>query len=250
VRLKALARRICGDERPKQYVPILGNRLSETVAAQGSVPSRPLWLRCAAFRSSSSHGPVRSLPRVSSATDRGTAAGPLPDPLGRTPGSAAIVRSFLRIHFVRSRRPSWRSLRERRLSASTRPVGAPRCSPNRPGSSTAGSSSGSPLDSTMTADVGKSAGSGRRPSVERARLCLEAGCLWNTSSWWVRHHVPSAPPGDGFRSLRVPGPGSALLRYCAEAAGPGVCLDPKDRISRARDPRPCPLSWPWRRFRA
>ena len=26
VRLKTLARRICGDERPKQYVPIFGNR--------------------------------------------------------------------------------------------------------------------------------------------------------------------------------------------------------------------------------
>ena len=26
VRLRALSRRICGDERPKQYVPVLGDR--------------------------------------------------------------------------------------------------------------------------------------------------------------------------------------------------------------------------------
>ena len=107
VRLKALARRICGDERPKQYVPVFGDRtLLRQTLDRVALRIRPSRTAVVTLRSHSrffvEHWAGPEPPRVlTQPTDRGTAAGILfPIHWVARQDPDAIVAVFPSDHFV------------------------------------------------------------------------------------------------------------------------------------------------------
>jgi len=189
VRLKALARRICGDDRPKQYVPVLGDRtlLRQTLdrVALGIAPGRTavVTLRShARYFAGQWAGPEPPHVLVQPA-DRGTAAGilfPVHWVARRDP--AATIAIFPSDHFVSEpatfmahvgQVAAWVDEHPDRLVL----LGAHATGPEveygwiEPGR---------PLTCTDDRRIWEIRRFWEKPSEEKARLCLEAGCLWNT----------------------------------------------------------------------
>ena len=216
VRLRALARRICNDERPKQYVPIFGNRtlLRETLD-RVALRIRPSQTAVVTVRSHARFfgeqwaGP--DPPRVLvQPTGRGTAAGILfPIHWIACQDPEAIVAVFPSDHFVSDpaafmghvvRVAEWVDTNPERLVL----LGAHAASPEveygwvEPGR---------PLDA-QDRQIWEVRRFWEKPSEDRARRCLEAGCLWNT--------------------LVLVGTATMFLRAAREAV-PEVC----ERLARA-----------------
>ena len=217
VRLKALARRICGDERPKQYVPVFGNRtLLRQTLDRVALRIRPAQTAVVTLRSQSrffgAQGSGPEPPRVLiQPTDCGTAAGILlPIHWVARQDPDAIVAVFPSDHFVSepatflalvARIAAWVREHPARLVL----LGA---HPTGPEVEYGWIELGSPLDSTDDRQMWEVRRFWEKPSVERARLCLEAGCLWNT--------------------LVLVGTATTFLRAAREAV-PEVC----ERLARA-----------------
>jgi len=189
VRLKPLARRICGDDRPKQYVPVLGDRtlLRQTLdrVALGIAPVRTavVTLRShAQYFAGQWAGPEPPHVLVQPA-ERGTAAGilfPVHWVARRDP--AATIAVFPSDHFVSEpatfmahvgQVAAWVDEHPDRLVL----LGAHATGPEveygwiEPGR---------PLTWTDDRRIWEIRRFWEKPSEEKARLCLEAGCLWNT----------------------------------------------------------------------
>ena len=217
VRLKALTRQICGDERPKQYVPIYGNRtLLRQTLDRVALRIRPSQTAVVTLRSHSRFfgeqwaGPEP--PRVLiQPTDRGTAAGILfPIHWIARQDPAAIVAVFPSDHFVSepatfmafvARMAAWVHEHPARLVL----LGA---HPTSPEVEYGWIELGRPLDSRDGRQMWEARRFWEKPAAERARLCLEAGCLWNT--------------------LVLVGTAATFLRAAREAV-PEVC----ERLARA-----------------
>ena len=216
VRLKALARRICGDERPKQYVPIFGNRtLLRQTLDRVALRIRSFQTAVVTLRSHSRFfvepwaGPEP--PRVLiQPTDRGTAAGILfPIHWVARQDPDAIVAVFPSDHFVSE--PATFMALVARIAAWVREhparlvlLGA---HPTGPEVEYGWIEPGRPLDA-KDREIWDVRRFWEKPSEERARLCLEAGCLWNT--------------------LVLVGTATMFLRAAREAV-PAVC----ERLARA-----------------
>jgi len=189
VRLRALSRRICGDERPKQYVPVLGDRtlLGQTLDRVGlGIPARRtavVTLRSHARYFAEQWAGSEPPHMLVQPMDRGTAAGilvPVQWISGHDPGATVAV--FPSDHFVSepatfmahvARIAAWVDEHPDRLVL----LGAPASRPEveygwvEPG------------DSLGASDDLRIWGVRRfweKPSGDRARICLESGCLWNT----------------------------------------------------------------------
>lgn len=189
MRLKALAQRICGDDRPKQYLPVLGDRtlLRQTLDRVGlGIPaSRSVVVTLRAhsrYFTGQWAGPEP--PRVLiQPVDRGTAAGvllPLHWIARRDPDATVAV--FPSDHFVSepvmfmahiAQVAAWVAQNPDRLVL----LGARATGPEveygwiEPGR---------PLNSTADLRIWEVHRFWEKPSEEKARVCLEAGCLWNT----------------------------------------------------------------------
>ena len=189
VRLKALARRICGDERPKQYVSLFGDRtlLRQTLdrVALGIPPARTVVVTLR------SHAPYfaerwagSDPPRVLvQPADRGTAAGvllPVHWISSREPDATVAV--FPSDHFISgeatfmahvARIADWVDGHPDRLVL----FGAHPSGPEveygwiEPGRLL------EPMDDRRLWEVRRFC---EKPSEETARTCLDTGCLWNT----------------------------------------------------------------------
>jgi len=189
VRLWALARRIWGDERPKQYVPVFGDRtLLRQTLDRVALRIRPFQTAVVTLRSHSRFfgeqwaGPEP--PRVLiQPTDRGTAAGILfPIHWIARQDPDAIVAVFPSDHFVSepatfmafvARIAAWVHEHPARLVL----LGA---HPTSPEVEYGWIELGRPLDSGDGRQMWEVRRFWEKPAAERARLCLAAGCLWNT----------------------------------------------------------------------
>ena len=185
VRLRALSQRICGDQRPKQYVPILGGStlLRQTLdrVALEITPARTVvvTLRSHARYWAGSDG-CHVLVQPS---DRGTVAGILSPVhwIARWyPGATIAV--FPCDHFVSEpalsmahitqiadwvdRHPEWLVLLGARAT--------------RPEVEYGWIEPGPPLDSAPGGLIRTVRRFWEKPSEETARMCLQDGCLWNT----------------------------------------------------------------------
>lgn len=189
VRLRALSRRICGDERPKQYVPVLGDRtlLGQTLdrVALG-IPARQtavVTLRShARYFAEQWAGPEPPHMLVQPA-DRGTAAGilfPVQWISRHDPGATVAV--FPSDHFVSepatfmahvARIAAWVDGHPDRLVL----LGAPA---TRPEVEYGWVEPAEPLGASDDPRIWGVRRFWEKPSRERARICLETGCLWNT----------------------------------------------------------------------
>jgi len=242
VRLKALTRQICGDERPKQYVPIYGNRtlLRQTWTAwrsgsalpdRGGHAAQPFpFLRRAMGWSGSLRG-CSSSPRT---------VGPPRGSSSRSTGSPAriptrFVAVFPSDHFVSepatfmafvARIAAWVHEHPARLVL----LGA---HPPAPRSSTAGSSSDDRWPRGWSTDVGGPPVL-EKPAAERARLCLEAGCLWNTLVLVGTATMFLRALGRRFQKSASAWPGPCpSVETDAEAWAQAFALIPRADFSRA-----------------
>ncbi len=189
VRLRSLARRVCGDERPKQYVPLLGDRslLRQTLdrVALGIPATRTavVTLRSHAGYFSEQLGGTRAGHVLIQPADRGTAAGilyPAQWVCRRDPGATLAI--FPADHFVLGeeafmahvgRVAGWVDEHPDRLVL----LGAQATAPEvEYGWIELGRS----LDSMRERRVWEVRRFWEKPSEEKARVCLAAGCLWNT----------------------------------------------------------------------
>jgi mannose-1-phosphate guanylyltransferase len=187
VRLRPLTLRICGDDRPKQFAPVLGSRslLDQTLdrVLPLAPPDRTVVVgmsRHASFLSRlAERRGVRILLQPS---DRGTAAGvlyPVHWIAHRSPGG--IVAVFPSDHLV---------LEAERFVASVRDVAAwvrrdPRwivllgAPPTDPETEYGWIEPGEPLGDPGD-DIRRVSRFWEKPSSGQAQRCFEAGCLWNT----------------------------------------------------------------------
>ena len=251
VRLKTLARRICGDERPKQYVPIFGNRtLLRQTLDRVALRIRSSQTAVVTLRSHSRFfgeqwaGPEP--PRVLiQPTDRGTAAGILfPIHWIARQDPDAIVAVFPSDHFVSEpatfmalvgRIAAWVHEHPARLVL----LGA---HPTSPEVEYGWIELGRPLDSTDDRQMWEVRRFWEKPSVERARLCLEAGCLWNTlvlvgtATMFLRAAREAVPEVCERLARAVP-----FFDTKAEAWAQAYALIPRADFSRAIL-EPCPPS--------
>jgi mannose-1-phosphate guanylyltransferase len=189
VRLQSLTQRICGDDRPKQYVPVLGDRtllrqtLDRVALGIPSVRTAVVTLR--------SHAPYFAKNWAGSAppsvlvqpADRGTAAGilfPLHWVARRDPDATVAV--FPSDHFVSepatfmayiAQVAAWVDEHPDRLVL----LGAHATSPEV---EYGWIELGKPLDPTDDRRVWEVRRFWEKPSEEMARVCLDAGYLWNT----------------------------------------------------------------------
>jgi mannose-1-phosphate guanylyltransferase len=189
LRLKALARRICGDDRPKQYVPVLGDRtlLRQTLDRVSlGIPARRT-----AVVTMRSHSPyytgqwagTDAPALLVQPADRGTAAGillPVHWIARQDPG--AIVAVFPSDHFVSepatfmahvAQVAAWVDEHPDRLVL----LGARATGPE---AEYGWIELGGPLDPTDDGGVWEVDRFWEKPSEAQARICLEGGCLWNT----------------------------------------------------------------------
>ena len=189
VRLRSLARRVCGDERPKQYDPVLGDRtlLGQTLdrVALGIPPGRTavVTLRCHAgyFADRWTAGEAPAV--LVQPGDRGTAAGillPIHWVVRQDP--EATVAIFPSDHFVSAeaafmahvaRIAAWADRHPDRIVL----LGA---RPTRAEVEYGWIERGRTLDGTGDGAVWEVRRFWEKPSAEQARACLAAGCLWNT----------------------------------------------------------------------
>jgi len=251
VRLKALARRICGDERPKQYVAVFGNRtlLRQTLdrVALRIRPSQTavvtLQSHCRFFGEQWA-GPEP--PRVLiQPTDRGTAAGILfPIHWVARQDPDAIVAVFPSDHFVSEpatfmalvgRIAVWVQEHPARLVL----LGA---HPTSPEVEYGWVELGRPLNSRDDRPIWEVRRFWEKPSEERARLCLQAGCLWNTlvlvgtATMFLRAAREAVPEVCERLAQAVP-----VFETDAEAWAQAYALIPRADFSRAIL-EPCPPS--------
>ena len=189
VRLRALAQRICGDDRPKQYVPVLGDRtlLRQTLdrVRLGIPASRTVVVTLRAhsrYFTGQWAGPEAPRLLIQPA-DRGTAAGvllPLHWIARQDPDATVAV--FPSDHFVSepamfmahiAQVAAWVVQNPERLVL----LGARATGPEveygwiEPGR---------PLSSTADQQICEVRRFWEKPSEQQALACLEAGCLWNT----------------------------------------------------------------------
>jgi len=251
VRLKTLARRICGDERPKQYVPIFGNRtLLRQTLDRVALGIRSSQTAVVTLRSHSRFfveqwaGPEP--PRVLiQPTDRGTAAGILfPIHWVARQDPDAIVAVFPSDHFVSEpatfmalvgRIAAWVHEHPARLVL----LGA---HPTSPEVEYGWIELGRPLDSRDDRPVWEVRRFWEKPSEERARQCLEAGCLWNTlvlvgTATMFLRAAREAVPEVCERLARA----APFFETNAEAWAQAYALIPRADFSRAIL-EPCPPS--------
>ena len=189
MRLRALARRICGDDRPKQYVPLLGDRslLSQTfdrVALRFPVARTVVvTLRShAAYFAQQLNGAQRPHVLVQP-VDRGTAAGVLlPVQWIFRQDPEATVAVFPSDHFVSDaaafmahvvRVAAWVNEHPDRLVL----LGA---RPTHPEVEYGWIELGRPLVPMGDARIWEVRRFQEKPSEDTARRCFGAGCLWNT----------------------------------------------------------------------
>lgn len=187
VRLRALTLRICGDDRPKQFAPVLGPRslLDQTLdrVARLVPPDRTVVVgmsRHSGFLSRLAQR--RGVGVLAQPSDRGTAAGVLYPAhwiARRRPG--AVVAVFPSDHLVLEGEAFVESVRDVVAWVGRDPrwivlLGAP---PTDAETDYGWIEPGEPL--------GEEAQGARRvsrfwekPSSGQARRCLETGCLWNT----------------------------------------------------------------------
>ena len=189
VRLRPLTRRLCGDERPKQYAALVGSRslLRHTLDRVALVipPERTV---VATLRSHNGYVAAEfggaAYPWVlAQPEDRGTAAGVLyPAHWVARRDPAATVAVFPSDHFVLEesvfmvhvaqvaalvgRHPDWIVL-----------LGA---EPGEPETEYGWIESGEPVEWMATGPVCRVRRFWEKPSAEAARDCLARGCLWNT----------------------------------------------------------------------
>ncbi len=188
VRLRSLARRVCGDERPKQYVPLLGARtlLRQTLdrVALEIPPSRTVVVTLRSHAGYFGEPFAGLAPRVLvQPADRGTAAGILfPAHLVSRLDPEAILAVFPSDHFVLEEEAfmthvgyvaAWVNAHPDRLvllgaRATEAEVEYGWVEP------------GEVLHSTPDRPIWEVRGFWEKPSEDRARLCLATGCLWNT----------------------------------------------------------------------
>jgi mannose-1-phosphate guanylyltransferase len=185
VRLRALSQRICGDQRPKQYVPILGasTLLRQTLdrVALGIAPARTVVVTLRSHAqywvgSDGSHLLVQP-------SDRGTAAGillPVHWIARWNPGATVAV--FPSDHFVSepaklmahiTQIADWVDRHPERLVL----LGARATVPEV---EYGWIELGRVLDSASDGRIWTVRRFWEKPSEETARMCLDAGCLWNT----------------------------------------------------------------------
>jgi len=251
VRLKALARRICGDERPKQYVPVFGDRtLLRQTLDRVALRIRPSQTAVVTLRSHSRFFVERwaglEPPRVlTQPTDRGTAAGILfPIHWVARQDPDAIVAVFPSDHFVSEpatfmalvgRIAAWVHEHPARLVL----LGA---HPTSPEVEYGWIELGRPLDSRDDRPVWEVRRFWEKPSEERARQCLEAGCLWNTlvlvgTATMFLRAAREAVPEVCERLARA----APFFETNAEAWAQAYALIPRADFSRAIL-EPCPPS--------
>lgn len=189
VRLRTLARRVCGDDRPKQYVPLLGERtlLRQTLdrVALGIPPTRTavVTLRSHAGYFAEPRG-GSEVPRVLvQPVDRGTAAGILfPAHWVSRQDQGATVAVFPSDHFVLGEAAFMAHVAQVSAWVDEHPdrlvlLGAPATGPEV---EYGWIELGRPLSSTSGRRIWEVRRFWEKPSAENARVCLEAGCLWNT----------------------------------------------------------------------
>lgn len=189
VRLRALSERICGEPRPKQYVPIFGERtlLRQTLdrVALGVSPARTVVVTMR------SHAPYFGDPWAEPGgphvlvqpSDRSTAAGillPAHWIARREPD--ATISVFPSDHFVSeparfmahiAQVADWVDRHpERLVLLGSRATG--------PEVEYGWIELGPPLEATPERRIWTVRRFWEKPSEERARICLETGCLWNT----------------------------------------------------------------------
>ena len=188
VRLRSLARRICGDDRPKQYVPLLEGRtlLRQTLdrVALGIPPHRTAVIT---LRSHTGYvvrsGGLRPAHVLMQPADRGTAPAILwsalwvaeQDPDG-------ILAIFPSDHFVLgeatfmahvARIAAWAAEHPERVVL----LGAQASGPEM---EYGWIELGKPLNFEGDQRMWEVRRFWEKPSEENVRICLEAGCLWNT----------------------------------------------------------------------
>ena len=251
VRLKTLARRICGDERPKQYVPIFGNRtLLRQTLDRAALRIRSSQTAVVTLRSHSrffvEQWAGSEPPRVlMQPTDRGTAAGILfPIHWVAHQDPDAIVAVFPSDHFVSEpatfmalvgRIAVWVQEHPARLVL----LGA---HPTSPEVEYGWVELGRPLNSRDDRPIWEVRRFWEKPSEERARLCLEAGCLWNTlvlvgtATMFLRAAREAVPEVCERLAQAVP-----VFETDAEAWAQAYALIPRADFSRAIL-EPCPPS--------
>lgn len=189
VRLRTLSQRICGDHRPKQYLPVLGDRtlLQQTLdrVALGIAPARTVVVTLR------SHAPYFGKPGgrperphvLVQPADRSTAAGillPVHWIARRDPGAIAAV--FPSDHFISEPATFMVHIEELAAWIEQHPerlvlVGA---RASRPEVEYGWIEQGRLLDSDPDRRIWEVRRFWEKPSEERARICFEAGCLWNT----------------------------------------------------------------------
>ncbi len=188
-RLKALAQRICGDDRPKQYVPVLGARtllrqtLDRVALGIPSLRTAVVTLRSHAQYFTGQWAGSEPPHVLVQPADRGTAAGilfPLHWVARQDPGATVAV--FPSDHFVSepamfmahiAQIAAWVDEHPNRIVL----LGAHATGPEV---EYGWIELGRPLDSTDDRRVWEVCRFWEKPSEEEARICLEAGCLWNT----------------------------------------------------------------------
>jgi mannose-1-phosphate guanylyltransferase len=189
VRLRALTRRICGDQRPKQYVPVFEGRslLDQTLDRTGRLVPRSrtvvVTLRSHSRYLSGQFAGSGSPHVLAQPDDRGTAVGillPAQWIAWRDPG--ATVAIFPSDHFVLEEAAFMDHVGQVAAWVEDHPdrlvlLGA---RPTEPEVEYGWIELGRPLDPGSAPQVWQIRRFWEKPSVEMARACLEAGCLWNT----------------------------------------------------------------------
>lgn len=188
-RLRPLVRQVCGDERPKQYAPLLGSRslLRATLDRVGRwIPRQRTVVVTSQWHSpyvAAEFAPFPDLNVLVQPLDRGTAAGLLLAVdwvRARDPG--AILAVFPSDHFFANEPSFMRHVEELAAFADRNPdrivlVGAP---PSGPETGFGWIEPAEPLGSTGDAVVRRVRRFWEKPAPDIARACLKAGCLWNT----------------------------------------------------------------------
>jgi mannose-1-phosphate guanylyltransferase len=225
VRLRPLAQRVCGDDRPKQYVPLFGDRtlLRQTLdrVALGIPPNRTavVTLRShARYCVEQFSGSRRPRPHVLvQPVDRGTTAGILfPAHWVSWRDPDATVAVFPSDHFVLQEGTFMRHVADVAAWVNHHPdrlvlLGV---QPTGPEVEYGWIELGRPLDSTRDCRISEIRRFWEKPSEEKARICLAAGCLWNTlvligkASTFVRAGQQSVPEVNDRLSRIAPFLGS------------------------------------------
>jgi mannose-1-phosphate guanylyltransferase len=189
VRLRALTRRICGDQRPKQYVALFDGRslLDQTLDRVARLVPRSrtvvvtLWSHSRYFSGAFTAEPAPHV--LVQPADRGTGPGVLfPSQwiAWRDPGATVVIVPS--DHFVLEEAAFMDHVRrvadwvgdhpDRLVLLGARPTG--------PEVEYGWIELGGPLDPDSPARIWAIRRFWEKPSPDLARACLEAGCLWNT----------------------------------------------------------------------